>query len=124
MAKARVWANTRLTKDTSTWKVVVVDGPLGVDDAVAGHAGYKLEGITPNPASGRTEIAYRLGAAGRVTIAIYNAAGEEVASLPVGTQSVGEHAVTWDATGLPSGVYYCRISAGGWNASLPVEVAR
>jgi hypothetical protein len=39
--------------------------------------------------------------------------GREVASLVHQMQSAGEYQVGWNAAGLPSGVYFCRLQAGG-----------
>ncbi|MEP7217807.1 MAG: choice-of-anchor D domain-containing protein, partial [Bacteroidota bacterium] len=122
---ARAWTNSRINKDTSYWRAVVVNGPSGVEDgAVTGHAGYLLEGIVPNPTGGKGEITYRLGASGSVSVTIYNAAGEQVAQLADEPQSAGEHRLTWDASVLPTGLYYCRIRSGGWSAAEAIVVAR
>ena len=38
--------------------------------------------------------------------------GEEVATLVAGDHAAGTFTATWDATGMPSGVYFYRLTAG------------
>ncbi|MEP7217806.1 MAG: FlgD immunoglobulin-like domain containing protein [Bacteroidota bacterium] len=98
---------------------------LGADgDAAAGRAGYLLESIMPNPIVASADISYRLGASGSVSVTIHNAAGEQVALLADGPESAGEHRLTWDASSLPSGLYYCHITSGRWSVSRPMLVTR
>ena len=47
-----------------------------------------------------------------VTLAAYDIRGHEVDKIFEGAQSVGQHSYTWDASNLPSGVYYIRLQAG------------
>jgi hypothetical protein len=42
----------------------------------------------------------------------YNLIGAEVATIVEGIRQPGEYEVTFDATGLASGVYFYRLSAG------------
>jgi len=41
-----------------------------------------------------------------------NVLGEEVATLIEGDQAAGTFNTTWDASGLPSGAYIYRLTAG------------
>jgi hypothetical protein len=43
---------------------------------------------------------------------VYNALGQEVAWLAGGVQEAGTHEVRFDAGGLASGMYFCRMRAG------------
>jgi flagellar hook assembly protein FlgD len=42
--------------------------------------------------------------------------GELVATLVDEIQDAGNRSVTWDGSALPSGVYYCRITAGSFSS--------
>jgi hypothetical protein len=44
---------------------------------------------------------------------MYDLLGREVAVLLNGEYPPGSHVVTWNAAGLESGVYLCRLNAGG-----------
>jgi len=47
-----------------------------------------------------------------VKLSAYNIRGNEVDVIFEGAQGVGKHSYTWNASNLPSGVYYIRLQAG------------
>ena len=74
----------------------------------------------PNPFNARTTVIYELDRAGEVRIAIYDISGREVRLLARGHEAAGHHETYFDAEGLPSGIYLCRLStpAGEWNRKM------
>jgi hypothetical protein len=60
----------------------------------------------PNPFNPSTMISYDLPVRSRVKLSIYNLLGQEVATLIEGEQEPGRYNVKFDASGLPSGVYF------------------
>ena len=63
----------------------------------------------PNPFNPETKINYTLKNSTNVKITVYDRLGREVVVLVDESQSEGEHAVTFNASNLPSGVYFYRI---------------
>ena len=63
----------------------------------------------PNPFNPSTTIRYNIAKAGRVTLRIYNIAGQKIAKLIDEICIAGEYQITWDANGLPTGIYLARL---------------
>lgn len=66
----------------------------------------------PNPFNPSTRIRYEVPHSAMVTLKVYNVLGQEVATLVEGIAQPGRYEVVWDATGLPGGVYVCRLQGG------------
>jgi hypothetical protein len=101
--------------DVELWGIVAL--AAGVEDG-DGPARLTLYPSSPNPFRDAATIAYALPARARVTVAIYDIAGRLVRQVADGAVEAGPHAVQWDgrdSSGRPvaSGVYFCRIDAGG-----------
>jgi flagellar hook assembly protein FlgD len=47
-----------------------------------------------------------------VKLTAYDVRGNVVDAIFEGAQGVGQHSYTWNASSLPSGVYYIRLQAG------------
>ena len=70
----------------------------------------------PNPFNPGTQIDYRIAAPGWVSMKIYNLLGETVATLVDEVKPAGFYSVSWNAAGLPSGVYFSRLTSGASSA--------
>ena len=70
----------------------------------------------PNPFNPYTIFNFRLPISSSVTLKIYDALGQEVATLLNNQEmQAGEHSVTFDATNLSSGMYFYRIQTNGFS---------
>ncbi|MBK7630353.1 MAG: T9SS type A sorting domain-containing protein [Ignavibacteriales bacterium] len=67
---------------------------------------YTLEQNYPNPFNPTTKIGYVLSAKTNVKVVVMNAIGEQIAVLVNQTQEQGYHQLTFNATNLPSGIYF------------------
>lgn len=72
----------------------------------------------PNPFNPETNIVYNLQQAGNVTIAIFNMKGKKVRTLVDEYQDAGERSVGWNGVddnseSVSSGIYFCKMKAGG-----------
>ena len=75
---------------------------------------YSLSQNYPNPFNPSTEIDFALPEATPVQLVVYDIMGREVARLVDGVLPAGQHRATWQAEGVPSGVYLYRITAGAF----------
>ncbi len=82
-------------------------------DAAAPSSALSLSQNVPNPFHWHTAISYNLSEEGTVSLVLYDVAGRNVRTLAEGIQSAGIHQVTLRGEGLPAGVYYYRLEAGG-----------
>jgi len=73
---------------------------------------FNLTKVYPNPFNPTTEIDFTVPSDGYVRLSAFNVMGQEVSVIYDGFQSIGEHSYRWDASALPSGVYYIRLSSG------------
>ena len=72
-------------------------------------SGFTLGQNYPNPFNPSTQISYSVPQAGEISLKVYNALGQEVATLFQGRSQPGTHTVTFEAGELPSGIYFYRL---------------
>ncbi len=89
----------------------------------APYRGPVLE-VGPNPANPVTTFSFELRAASCVSLAVYDVSGRKVAALLSGRQEAGTHVVTWDASGLGSGVYLARLTMSGYQNAQKIVVVK
>ena len=76
---------------------------------------FKLDQNYPNPFNPSTSIKFDIPVSGFVSIKVFDVSGKEVYSIVNEVRSAGRHEVTFNASGLSSGVYYYRIASGNFN---------
>ncbi len=78
---------------------------------------YELGQNYPNPFNPSTVINFSIPESGLVTLKVFNILGQEVVELVNAVKSAGSYEVSFDATGLTSGMYVYRIQAGSYTAT-------
>jgi hypothetical protein len=78
----------------------------------------------PNPFNPTTCISFSLAEASNIRLDVFDLLGRKIAMLQDEPMSVGEYEVIWDASGLPSGVYLVRLSAGEHAATEKVVLLK
>ncbi len=73
---------------------------------------YHLSQNFPNPFNPATVIRYELPRRSHVSLKVYNALGQEMATLVDEEKEAGRYEVTWYASGVASGIYFSRLYAG------------
>ncbi|MCX6638924.1 MAG: T9SS type A sorting domain-containing protein [bacterium] len=70
-----------------------------------------LEPAYPNPFNPSTRFRYELAKPIHLRLGVYDDAGRLITTLVQGNQSAGTHEVSFDGSGLASGVYFIRLSS-------------
>jgi hypothetical protein len=104
---------TSWSEDSPLWIIEcsvatdVSESPTGIPQ------NFQLLQNYPNPFNPSTTIRYGMPARAHATLAVFNSLGQRVAELVNGEVDAGYHEVQFNASGLPSGVYFGRLEAAG-----------
>jgi peroxiredoxin len=74
---------------------------------------FRIVAASPNPFNPSTTLEISLASAADVSVAIYNALGQEVRRLEAGRLQAGSHLRTLDASDLASGLYLAQLVVDG-----------
>jgi aminopeptidase N len=83
-----------------------------------------LEQNFPNPFNPTTIIEFRIQNSEFTILKVFDLLGREVATLLNEVKEPGVHTVRWDASGMPSGVYFYRLQAGPFAATRKLLLLR
>ena len=117
ISEIRFWGDMEGTFYIDNLGLVARSGPLPItavleEQLAAGPQDFALEQNFPNPFNSSTLIRFTLAAPQKVELALYNLAGQRLATLAEGAREAGSHQVRWDARDFASGVYLYRLQAG------------
>jgi hypothetical protein len=112
------WYYNNVTAHAGDKNVVVnfTSSPTGVLNNKSNQpTDYSLSQNYPNPFNPSTAISYSLSKAGFVTLKVFNILGNEVATLVNEDKAAGQYNVEFDASNLPSGIYFYKIQTGSFS---------
>ncbi len=76
---------------------------------------FQLEQNFPNPFNPATNIKFRIAEFGFTILKVYDVLGNEVATLVNEEKPAGEYEVIFSGDGLPSGIYFYRLTTGSFS---------
>jgi len=85
---------------------------------------YTVNEIYPNPFNPIANIIYGMPENAHIRILVFDIRGRQVAKLMDSFQFAGYHAITWDASSQPSGVYLVKILSGRFNSTQKVVLMK
>jgi hypothetical protein len=134
-----IYSSFDFGENFATLKGYIIDGivygdttVISVDDEeLSVVSSFTLEQNYPNPFNPTTKIKFTIptsplnpspyqGEGQRerlVTLKVYDVLGTEIAILVNEQKPAGTYEVEFDATGLPSGIYFYRLTAGSYSAT-------
>ncbi len=112
----------QITAEHISWEIPSNLTEVSSDPVVPKN--YNLSQNYPNPFNPTTTINYQLPEESKVEIKIYNSIGKEVKTLISRNQSAGLHSINFDASALPSGIYFARMRAGNFNRVIKMMLLK
>jgi len=118
---------------TSSTNYIILSGFLGggidISTAIGEsdkliHLQFSLSQNYPNPFNPTTKISFILPKTEHVTLTVHNTLGQKVATLLDTKMNAGSHNVQFDASDLPSGIYFYQIHAGKFRQVKKMVVLR
>ncbi|MBK9097730.1 MAG: M28 family peptidase [bacterium] len=95
---------------------MIVSSSVGIEDGLNNPLVFNLEQNYPNPFNPSTTIKYSIPMLSKVKLTLFNLLGEEVTTLVNEEKIAGNYSIEFNATLLPSGVYFYQLRAGEYTA--------
>jgi photosystem II stability/assembly factor-like uncharacterized protein len=128
-----IWENSRISAITVSGKklyagaagVFVTDIATSVqEDKMQKPGNFYLYENYPNPFNPTTVIRYQVPEDGLVSLRIYDVLGREIKELVNEFKAAGRYEVTFDASGLASGMYLYRLTADKYTSVKKMVLLR
>ena len=90
---------------------------LNVEDGINNSSiptRFSLSQNYPNPFNPTTTIQYQIPELSFVKLKVYDVLGNEILTLVNEEKPAGNYKLNWNATNIPSGVYFYKIKAGSF----------
>ena len=85
---------------------------------------FSLEQNYPNPFNPSTTIRYSIPSPSSVQLKIYNILGNEIATLVNEELAAGNYNVEYDASNLPSGIYFYTLTTDGFSETKKMTLVK
>ena len=85
---------------------------------------FKVSAPYPNPFNPTTTIEYSLPQDGHLILSIFNVSGQLVHVLKNELQQAGNYSITWNASEMPSGLYFCTLKSNGFTETRKMVLVR
>ena len=95
-------------------RCMLLNSPTIIEDNLSTPTLANLYQNYPNPFNPTTRINYEIPERSFITLKVYDVLGNEVAALVNEDRSIGNYTIEFDATTLPSGIYFYRLQAGSF----------
>jgi photosystem II stability/assembly factor-like uncharacterized protein len=110
------------THGRGTWEATGIIGIVNYSNETP--ADYSLSQNYPNPFNPVTNIKYQVLKQGYVKLSVYDILGRETKALVSKVQNPGTYTFQFDASGLSSGVYFYKLTAGEFTQTRKMMVVK
>jgi photosystem II stability/assembly factor-like uncharacterized protein len=86
--------------------------PTGIRNEQQSDFSFRLNQNYPNPFNPNTVISYSLPSASNVKLIVYNALGQTIKVLGDEFKKAGNYSFNFNASDIPSGIYFYKLDAG------------
>lgn len=117
-------ASATVTKAVNYYPPKIGVGEMASSEVQGAPRDFILEKNYPNPFNPGTNIQFALPEPAYVRMSVTDLLGQEVATLVEGSRASGYHTVRWNAQGVGSGVYFCRMIAQDESGQVCQKVIR
>lgn len=115
--------NDQVTSEWTPEIEIQIDGTVAINPSVPFT--FNLEPNYPNPFNPSTKIRYSVGETSSVSLKVYNILGEIIQILVDEEKEAGQYSKTFDASGLPSGIYFLRMtSSSGFDEKIKMQLIK
>ena len=115
-----VWSEQR----ESSGEIIYRRGMLTEDPSLAPPTRFALRQNYPNPFNNITIIEYDVPATSFITLKLYDVLGEDVGTIIAETKNQGRYSIGFEGGGLPSGVYFYRMTSDQFVESRKLLILR
>jgi hypothetical protein len=105
------------TGTMQAWTATVTLNPVGITSNNEIPRDYSLSQNYPNPFNPTTSIKFQLPKDGDVKLIVSDLLGREAAILENGFKKAGSYEISFNASDLPSGIYFYRLTAGDFEST-------
>ncbi len=128
-AVIRIAENSNITLDDISITLAAMDGDkIEISQANANgiyekeKLQFAINSIYPNPFNPVAEVNFELPADGYMKLVAFDITGREVDVIEEGIKQSGNYSAQWNASSLPSGVYYIQLQAEGYSVQIQKAV--
>lgn len=124
-AIVKVVVQDRCGFDSTSW-TVQIEPYLTVEKSPqsAPPAAFVLHRNFPNPFNAATTISFDLPQISHARLTICDVSGRLITTLLDANLPAGHHQQVFNASSLPSGIYFCRLLAGEFSAAIKIVYAK